>query len=283
MIRILVVDDSAFSRKVITRILESIPDVQVIDTAVDGQDALAKCLKLRPDLITLDLEMPNMDGFTFLRWVMKIMPTPVIVISAKEADDNVFKAMDLGALDFIRKPTSHLSSRVGSHSGRSDRKGSGSSFISRKQDEGKNADGSSASPRTAGKEHSAGKAASDRNSVFDRWASRYPNNSSRAASAIRCSDCDCPTHAAHLHRSFCGKAEQTHCIVRKRSIAWGTLEGRERIYCSGRLATACSSKSRWHSRLRFGRENPVGDINRRAICCLSRQPVRPVREQSGPF
>ena len=109
MIRILVVDDSAFSRKVITKILENIPDVQVVDTATDGQDALKKVLKFRPDLITLDLEMPNMDGFTFLRWVMTTIPTPVIVVSAQEADENVFKAMDLGALDFVVKPTSHPS------------------------------------------------------------------------------------------------------------------------------------------------------------------------------
>jgi two-component system, chemotaxis family, protein-glutamate methylesterase/glutaminase len=109
MIRILVVDDSAFSRKVITRILESIPDVQIADTACDGQEAISKTLRVRPDLITLDLEMPNMDGFTFLRWIMKSAPTPVIVVSSKEADENVFKAMDLGALDFVMKPTRHPS------------------------------------------------------------------------------------------------------------------------------------------------------------------------------
>jgi two-component system chemotaxis response regulator CheB len=109
MIRILVVDDSAFSRKVITRILESIPDVQIADTASDGQEAISKTIRLRPDLITLDLEMPNMDGFTFLRWIMSSNPTPVIVVSSREADENVFKAMDLGALDFVMKPTPHPS------------------------------------------------------------------------------------------------------------------------------------------------------------------------------
>ena len=109
MIKVLVVDDSAFSRKTITKILESIPDVKVVDTAVDGQDALKKTVRLRPDVITLDLEMPLMDGFTFLRWLMVSMPTPVIVVSAQEADDNVFKAMDLGAVDFVVKPTRHAS------------------------------------------------------------------------------------------------------------------------------------------------------------------------------
>jgi two-component system chemotaxis response regulator CheB len=112
MIKILVVDDSAFSRKVIARILETIPGVQVVDTAVDGQDALKKTMRHRPDLITLDLEMPHMDGFTFLRWLMASIPTPVIVVSAQEADDNVFKAMDLGAVDFVVKPTRYASMQL---------------------------------------------------------------------------------------------------------------------------------------------------------------------------
>lgn len=112
MIKILVVDDSAFSRRVIAKILETIPGVQVVDTAVDGQDALKKTMRHRPDLITLDLEMPVMDGFTFLRWLMASIPTPVIVVSAQEADDNVFKAMDLGAVDFVVKPTRYASMQL---------------------------------------------------------------------------------------------------------------------------------------------------------------------------
>lgn len=112
MIKILVVDDSAFSRRVIAKILETIPGVQVVDTAVDGQDALKKTMRHRPDLITLDLEMPLMDGFTFLRWLMASVPTPVIVVSAQEADDNVFKAMDLGAVDFVVKPTRYASMQL---------------------------------------------------------------------------------------------------------------------------------------------------------------------------
>lgn len=112
MIKILVVDDSAFSRKIIARILETIPGVQVVDTATDGQDALKKTMRHRPDLITLDLEMPMMDGFTFLRWLMASIPTPVIVVSSQEADDNVFKAMDLGAVDFVVKPTRYASMQL---------------------------------------------------------------------------------------------------------------------------------------------------------------------------
>jgi len=103
-IRVLVVDDSAYMRRRITRMLDDSPLVQVIDTARDGEDALRKTLELRPDLITLDLEMPRMDGFTFLRFVMSRQPTPVLVVSGHANDHEVFRALELGAADFIAKP-----------------------------------------------------------------------------------------------------------------------------------------------------------------------------------
>lgn len=105
LIRVLVIDDSAFSRRTITRMLETSPLVRVIGVARDGEEALQKAFKLKPDLITLDLEMPRMDGFTFLRLVMSKMPTPVMVISGRAGEEEVFKALDLGAVDFIAKPT----------------------------------------------------------------------------------------------------------------------------------------------------------------------------------
>ena len=101
----LVIDDSAFSRRTITRMLERSPLVEVVDAARDGEEALRKTLELRPDLITLDLEMPRMDGFTFLRLVMSRCPTPVIVISGRKGEQDVFRALDFGAVDFIAKPT----------------------------------------------------------------------------------------------------------------------------------------------------------------------------------
>ena len=104
-IKILVIDDSAFSRQTITRMLETSPLVEVVGVARDGEDALRKTLELKPDLITLDLEMPRMDGFTFLRIVMAKRPTPIIVISGRAGEEDVFKALDLGAVDFIAKPT----------------------------------------------------------------------------------------------------------------------------------------------------------------------------------
>nr|WP_305041839.1 chemotaxis response regulator protein-glutamate methylesterase [Geoalkalibacter sp.] len=105
-IRILVVDDSAYNRRTITRILEEIPGVVVVGYAVNGEEGLRKVADLKPDLITLDLEMPRIDGFTFLRIVMQKQPTPIIVVSSRSGDENVFKALELGAIDFVPKPTS---------------------------------------------------------------------------------------------------------------------------------------------------------------------------------
>lgn len=112
MIKVLVVDDSAFSRQTIKKMLESEPDVQVVGIAVDGIDAMAKTLRLKPDLITLDFEMPEMDGFSFLRWLMVQRPTPVIMVSSYSDTRTVFKALELGAVDFIAKPTKRASEEL---------------------------------------------------------------------------------------------------------------------------------------------------------------------------
>ena len=104
-IRVLVIDDSAFSRRTIVRMLEKSPLIEVVGWARDGEEALKKALELSLDLITLDLEMPRMDGFTFLRIIMSRKPTPVMVISGRGGDQDVFKALDLGAVDFVAKPT----------------------------------------------------------------------------------------------------------------------------------------------------------------------------------
>ena len=108
-IRVVVVDDSAYNRRTITRMLESVPEVKVIGYAADGEEGIRKILDLRPDLVTLDLEMPRMDGFTLLRIIMTSCPTPVIVISSRNDDERVFKALELGAADFIAKPTRTIS------------------------------------------------------------------------------------------------------------------------------------------------------------------------------
>ncbi len=105
LIRVLVIDDSAFSRLAISRMLRVSPLVEVVGVARDGEEALRKTFELQPDLITLDLEMPRMDGFTFLRVVMSKRPTPVMVISGRTGEEDVFRALELGAVDFVSKPT----------------------------------------------------------------------------------------------------------------------------------------------------------------------------------
>lgn len=108
-IRVLVVDDSAFNRRTIIKMLEAVPGIEVVGYACDGEEGLRKVFDLKPDLITLDLEMPRMDGFTFLRIVMSGRPTPIIVISARSEDENVFRALEFGAVDFVAKPSARIS------------------------------------------------------------------------------------------------------------------------------------------------------------------------------
>ncbi|MCI4398349.1 MAG: chemotaxis response regulator protein-glutamate methylesterase [Acidobacteria bacterium] len=111
-IRVLVVDDSPFNRKIISEILESSPNIEVVGKAFDGEDALRKIVQLNPDVLTLDLEMPRMDGFAVLRWLMANRPMPVLVVSSRESNRSVFKALDLGAVDFVVKPSRTASPRL---------------------------------------------------------------------------------------------------------------------------------------------------------------------------
>ena len=106
--RVLVVDDSAYNRRTIGDLFTDDPDIQVVGKAADGEEALRLATLLKPDVITLDLEMPRMDGFTFLRILMAKQPTPVIVVSSYSQKENVFKALELGALDFVAKPDQKL-------------------------------------------------------------------------------------------------------------------------------------------------------------------------------
>lgn len=108
-VRVLVVDDSAFNRRTIVKMLESLPNVEVVGYACDGEEGLRKVIDLSPDLITLDLEMPRMDGFTLLRIVMQKQPTPIIVVSSRSGEEDVFKALELGAVEFVPKPSSKVS------------------------------------------------------------------------------------------------------------------------------------------------------------------------------
>ncbi len=112
MIKVLVVDDSFVMRKVITRILEKDPQIEIAGTAGDGREALEKIELLQPDVMTLDIEMPVMNGIDVLRQVMAKRPMPVIMMSAltKEGADITIEALNLGACDFVTKDLSGFTS-----------------------------------------------------------------------------------------------------------------------------------------------------------------------------
>jgi two-component system chemotaxis response regulator CheB len=105
-IRVLVIDDSALMRKLIPQILGDDPDIHVVGTAMDGEFGLKKIEELKPQVITLDLEMPRMDGMETLRQITRRHRLPVIMVSATttEGATSTFKALALGALDFVAKP-----------------------------------------------------------------------------------------------------------------------------------------------------------------------------------
>ena len=110
MIRVLVVDDSALMRKLIPQLLERDTSIHVVGTAMDGAFALKKIEELKPDAITLDLEMPRMDGIETLRQIMRQQQVPVVVVSAhtREGASTTFKALHMGAFDFVAKPENVL-------------------------------------------------------------------------------------------------------------------------------------------------------------------------------
>jgi two-component system chemotaxis response regulator CheB len=108
MIRVLVVDDSAVVRQVLTKELSKAKDIKIVGTAVDPYAARDKIVALKPDVITLDLEMPRMDGLTFLQKLMKYHPLPVIVVSSltPKGSETALRALELGAVEVVSKPGS---------------------------------------------------------------------------------------------------------------------------------------------------------------------------------
>jgi len=108
---VLVVDDSAFMRRVISDILSQTDEFRVIGTARDGNDALRKVHQLEPDLVTMDVEMPGLDGLTALGYIMSETPRPVVMLSAytTEGGEATMRALDYGAVDFVSKPSGTIS------------------------------------------------------------------------------------------------------------------------------------------------------------------------------
>ncbi|NLT94236.1 MAG: chemotaxis response regulator protein-glutamate methylesterase [Clostridia bacterium] len=113
-IRVLVVDDSAFMRKVISDIISKDNELELIGTARNGKDALTKVIKLNPDVITLDVEMPEMNGLEALEKIMEIKPTPTVMLSSltQKGAEITIKALAKGAIDFVQKPGGTISLNI---------------------------------------------------------------------------------------------------------------------------------------------------------------------------
>lgn len=105
-VRVVVVDDSALVRGVLTELINRTPDLRVVGTAVDPYEAREKIRELEPDVITLDVEMPRMDGLAFLERLMRLRPTPVVMVSTltERGAATTLRALELGAVDFVAKP-----------------------------------------------------------------------------------------------------------------------------------------------------------------------------------
>ncbi len=108
-IRVLVVDDSSFMRKVLGDLLSADPRIELAGTARDGEDALVKIEKFSPDVVTLDVEMPRKDGLATLDEIMRRFPLPVIMVSSltSEGAQTTLRALSAGAVDFVAKPSGH--------------------------------------------------------------------------------------------------------------------------------------------------------------------------------
>src|SRR5688572_22551333 len=105
-IKVLVIDDSALVRQILVEILKSAHDIEVVGTASDPFVARDRIKETNPDVLTLDVEMPRMDGITFLANLMRLRPMPVIMVSSltERGAETTLKALELGAVDFVSKP-----------------------------------------------------------------------------------------------------------------------------------------------------------------------------------
>ena len=113
-IKVLIVDDSSFFQQHLRKLISSDSDFDVIDIAVNGKEAIEKVKRLKPDVITMDVKMPEMDGITAVRHIMKSCPTPILMLSAITVDGarSTFDALDAGAVDFLPKDTKFVSRNI---------------------------------------------------------------------------------------------------------------------------------------------------------------------------
>src|SRR5450631_4717273 len=114
-IRVLVADDSALMRQTLKRIIEASGELEIVGTARDGEDALAKARELRPDVVSMDINMPKLDGITALQMILQEKICPVVMVSSltQRGTATTFECLELGAFDFVAKPSGTVSSNLG--------------------------------------------------------------------------------------------------------------------------------------------------------------------------
>ena len=108
MIRVLVVDDSRTAREAIVTVLNSVPEIEVVGQAVDGMEGVELAARLKPDVITMDIMMPRMNGHEATRQIMDTMPTPIVVVTSVTRQEMIHQGLDIllaGALDIVQKPS----------------------------------------------------------------------------------------------------------------------------------------------------------------------------------
>ncbi|MBV9929110.1 MAG: chemotaxis-specific protein-glutamate methyltransferase CheB [Acidobacteria bacterium] len=150
VLRVLVIDDSAYVRKVVRQMLSRSPFIEVVGTARDGREALELVEQLRPDVVTCDLIMPELDGVGFVREQMRRRPVPIIIMSiASETGDAALTALDAGAVDFVQKPTALATEKIFEVGGELVEKVKAAGSISLARIHGEAADGVSVAPAHA--------------------------------------------------------------------------------------------------------------------------------------
>lgn len=113
--KILLIDDSELILSELSLLLNQMGEFSRILKAHDGEEGIRQTMLNKPDVIILDLQMPRMDGFTFLRWLMANHPIPVLVFSSAGTDENIFRAMEIGAVDFVQKPENYITGEYADH------------------------------------------------------------------------------------------------------------------------------------------------------------------------